>query len=228
MSEEHEDEGPSEPMAPLWMITYADMITLLFAFFVVLFSMMEIKQPKVDMTMRQFQKQFGVLPDKPTQPQPFINPQTLSLVQSAVLRRGPRGKHDAVRTIIEDKMTKRTIGGSELFRPDSAELTPTGRQLLQNEIAPALQGYTNRIDIRGHTASSNYEDGWVLGFQRAYAVLDFLTNTCGLDSRRFRATSCADNEPLATNQTPQGREQNRRVDIIMTEEPISELDIRER
>lgn len=217
-------ESPPPAGAPAWMTTYGDMITLLVCFFVLLFTMMELKQPKVTMTMRQFQKHFGVLPANITQMQVFPQPQQMTTVQTYVLRRGPKGRHHDVRTIVEDKKTKLTVGGNELFRPDSAELTPQGQQILREDIAPSLIGFTNRIDVRGNTASSGYDDGWYLGFQRAYAVMDYLSQSCGIDRRRFRVTSCSDNEPVASNQTEKGREKNRRVDIIMSEELIKDLE----
>ena len=213
--------------APAWMTTYGDMITLLVCFFVLLFTMMELKQPRVTMTMRQFQKQFGVLPNNLAQPQVYQQPMTMSTIQTYVLRRGPKGNQTAVKTIVEDQKTKITLGGNDFFRPDSAELTPKGKQILKEGIAPGLRGFNNRIDIRGHTASAVYDDGWHLGFARALAVTDFLINDCDIDARRIRATSCSDHEPLATNQTPQGRAENRRVEIIMTEEVIKDLDAKD-
>ena len=218
-----DDEGGGGG-APAWMTTYGDMITLLLCFFVILLTMMEMRKDKVTRTSRQFQKQFGVLPAYRAQQQVFKQPQTMTDIQAFVLRRGPKGKTTSVKTIREDQRTAITIGGTELFRPDSAELTPQGKQMLQEDIAPTLRGYQNRIDVRGHTASSGYEDGWYLGFQRAYAVMSYLSEEGKISKRRFRVTSCADNEPIASNLTPKGREQNRRVEIIMTEEFIKDID----
>lgn len=222
-----DDDGGGGEGAPAWMTTYGDMITLLLCFFVILLTMMEMKKDKVTRTMRQFQQQFGVLPAYRAQQQIFKRPQTMTDIQAFVLRRGPKGKTTSVKTIREDQRTTLTIGGAELFRPDSAELTPEGKQMLQEDIAPSLRGYRNRIDVRGHTASSGYEDGWYLGFQRAYAVMSYLSNEGKISKRRFRVTSCADNEPVASNLTPKGREQNRRVEIIMTEEFIKDIDARD-
>lgn len=224
MADEDDDGGGG---APAWMTTYGDMITLLLCFFVILLSMMELKQERVTRTMRQFQKQFGVMPAYRAQQQIFKRPQVMTTVQSFVLRRGPKGKTTSTRTITEDPFSKLTIGGNKLFKPDSAELTPEGMRTLREDIAPLLRGYTNRIDIRGHTASSDYEDGWYLGFQRAYAVMEFLSNKCKVNRRRFRVTSCGDNEPRASNLEAKGRELNRRVDVIMTSEFIKHLDARD-
>ncbi|GHS95435.1 membrane protein [Planctomycetales bacterium] len=217
MDDDDEGGGGGEG-APAWMTTYGDMITLLLCFFVLLFTMMEIKKEKVTRTMRQFQRQFSVLPAQQAVIAMSSRQQTMNQTQTYVLRNGPKGTSTAVKTIVTDEKTKITVGGSDLFRPDSAELTPNGELLLQTKIAPMLRGYRNRIDVRGNTASSSYEDGWYLGFQRAYAVMMFLSQRCDIASARFRVTTCADNEPVSSNQTPEGRERNRRVDIIMTEE----------
>ena len=227
MADDDDEGGGGGEGAPAWMTSYGDMMTLLLCFFVLLFTMMELKQEKVTRTMRQFQKQFGVLPAYRASMQIFQRPQVLTETQTFVLRRGPKGDTTEVRTLVEDDRTKITIGGTELFRPDSAELTPAGELLLQTKIAPTIRGFRNRIDVRGHTASSTYEDGWYLGFQRAYTVMNFLSQRCEIPSRRFRVTTCADNEPLETNQTAEGREKNRRVDIIMTEEFIKDTDAHE-
>jgi chemotaxis protein MotB len=218
MASDDEEEAPAEEGAPAWLVTYGDLVTLLLCFFVLLLTMMEMRQPKISRAMRQFQKQFGVLPAQQAVVAMSSRQQTMNQTQTYVLRNGPKGTSTAVKTIVTDEKTKITVGGSDLFRPDSAELTPNGELLLQTKIAPMLRGYRNRIDVRGNTASSSYEDGWYLGFQRAYAVMMFLSQRCDIASARFRVTTCADNEPVASNQTPEGRERNRRVDIIMTEE----------
>jgi chemotaxis protein MotB len=214
--------------APEWMLTYGDMVTLLLCFFVLLFTMSEIKKDKLSKTMRAFQKQFGVLPKYKATVQVFVQAQRMTETESNVLRRGPPGKHTAVQTIVEDEKMKVIVGGKSLFEADSAVLLPEGRQLLLTQVAPDLRGFKNRIEVRGHTASTGRVDRdlWYLGYERAFAVMRFLAdpNYGGIDPRRFRVVSCSDNEPRATNLTDVGREENRRVEIIMTEEFIKEID----
>lgn len=212
-----------EAGAPAWLLTYGDMITLVLCFFVILFSMSEIRKDRITHTMRHFQAQFGVLPAQRTTVQIFQQPQIMTMTETFVLRRGPPGTHPAVMTIREAERTRVTIGAADLFRPDSAELTPSGKAILR-EVAPDLRGYTNRIDVRGHTASSAYQDGWFLGFQRAYAVMEYLTSpACRVEERRFRVTSVGANDPVADNVTEEGRRRNRRVEIIMSEDQVTGL-----
>ncbi len=222
--EEQQEEG-----APAWMVTYGDMVTLLLCFFVLLFSMSEIKKDKLKKTMRAFQAQFGVLPKYKATVQVFVQAQRMTETESFVLRRGPPGRHTAVQTITEDERVKRVIGGKELFEPNSARLRPYGQQLLREQVAPDLRGYKNRIEVRGHTAKAPYgpdaefQDAWELGYRRAKAVMRYLVDACGIDERRFRVVSCGDNEPQGKNLTAAGREKNRRVEVIMTEDEIKDI-----
>ena len=222
-------EEPHEETAPLWYITYADMITQITAFFVVMFTMADISGNKVKVVMRAFQGQFGVLPRYNSTVQVFSQPQRIGQTEAFVLRRGPPGRHAAVQQLVEDERVKKVIGGKELFEADTATLRPGGRQLLREEVAPDLRGYRNRIEVRGHTATaqygphSRYRDAWELGYQRALTITRFLVDECGIEERRFRIVSCADNEPRDTNLTDKGREENRRVEILMTEDLVPDL-----
>lgn len=225
------EKKPEPEVKPdLALVTFSDMMTLMLTFFILLFTMSEIRKDKISKTMRAFQAQFGVLPKQKASVQIFLQAQRLTDTDSFVLRRGPPGKHTAVTIIDEGKKTKIVIGGSELFRPGETELSPSGKRILQEEIAPDLKGYRNRIEIRGHTAPVRagedmpFEDLWEVGYRRSLSVMRFLVATCGLDERRFRVVSCADNEPVDSNLKEAGRNRNRRVEIIMTEELIPEID----
>jgi len=215
--------------APEWMLTYGDMITLVLCFFVLLFSMSTLDKTKVTATMKAFQRQFGVLPSYKATVQIFTTSLRLTDTQAYVLRNGPRGKHTDVQTIVEDEKTKIVIGGVSLFRANEVDLTVEGMQLLREQIAPDLKGFRNRIEVRGHTSAAGFgpddqfQDSWYLSYQRAYAVMKYLSEQTGIDRRRFRVVSCSDNEPRDNNLTAAGRARNRRVEIIMTEEFIKDI-----
>lgn len=218
------EEEPEEG-APAWLLTYGDMITLVLTFFIMLFAISEIKKPKLTRTMKAFQKQFGVLPKYKATVQVFIQTQRMTETEANVLRTGPPGRHTAVQTIDEGGRLKVVIGGQGLFEPESSELKPALRKILLTDVAPNMKGFKNRIDVRGHTASgqAGYMDLWQLGYDRAYAVMRYLVDEAGIEERRFRVTSCGDNEPRASNLSEDGRNENRRVEVIMTEESIRDM-----
>lgn len=197
------------------LTSFSDMMTLMLTFFVLLFTLSEPKKPRVEATMKAFMKQLGVLPSQQSPMRPVLAPQRSSQEEANILRRGPPGKRPDTMTLIEDDRQKIVIGGEDLFRPGSAELSSKGKRILQNDVAPDIKGFSNRIEVRGHTAQATDEtqDLWGLGYARAYSVMRYLVDDCGIDERRFRLISCADNEP----RDPVNPAANRRVEIIMTE-----------
>lgn len=203
------------------LTSFSDMMTLMLTFFVLLFTLSEPKKPKIEATMQAFMRQLGVLPHNQSPMRPVMTPQRTSQEEVNILRRGPPGRRPETATLVEDDRQKIVIGGEDLFRPGSAELSVRGRRILQNDVAPDIKGFRNRIEVRGHTAQTSDEsqDLWALGYARAYSVMRFLVDECGVDERRFRLISCADNEP----RDPLQPAQNRRVEIIMTEVQVPGL-----
>ena len=195
--------------------SFSDMMTLMLTFFVLLFTMSEPKKPRIQATMQAFMRQVGVLPFNASPLRPVMTPQRTSQEEANILRRGPPGKRSEVMTLVENDRQKIIIGGEDLFRAGSAELSAKGKRLLQADVAPNLRGFRNRIEVKGNTgqAADSTRNLWELGYDRAYSVMRHLVDECGIEERRFRLISAADNEPRdATNQSL-----NRRVEIIMTE-----------
>lgn len=112
-----------------------------------------------------------------------------------------------------------------LFESSQANLTGSGKKLLDG-LAPLLKEAVGLIFIEGHTdnrpiQTAQFPSNWELGSARATSVLHYLT-TQGLNSRRMRAVTYADTQPIADNETPEGREMNRRVSILIK---VSEQDV---
>jgi OOP family OmpA-OmpF porin len=114
-----------------------------------------------------------------------------------------------------------TIPAATLFAFDSAELSEDGknaieeyRKKLRPELSEAYAGI-----IIGHTDSTgNAEYNMGLSKRRAQAVADYLVST-GVEANKLRVTGRGKNAPIASNETEEGRAQNRRVDIIVVAEP---------
>ena len=103
-----------------------------------------------------------------------------------------------------------------LFATDSATLTSTLQGDLQ-DVAASLNRYPNTtVNVLGHTdntgaAAYNID----LSQRRAQSVASVLINS-GVAAQRVRVTGMGENQPVATNQTPEGRAQNRRVELVIT------------
>jgi len=120
-----------------------------------------------------------------------------------------RVKEEARGTVI-------TLEGSVLFVTGKAELVPLAQQKL-SEVAKALNDIdpSKRIVVEGHTDSRGSDaDNLALSERRAKAVRDYLV-TQGVAEDRITAVGRGEAQPLATNDTTEGRANNRRVEIVI-------------
>jgi chemotaxis protein MotB len=77
-----------------------------------------------------------------------------------------------------------------------------------------IEGHTDSVDI---DPAGPWQDNWQLSSERARAVLRYLTDF-GVDERRFQVAGFADTVPVSSNDTPEGRAYNRRVDIVIIDD----------
>jgi outer membrane protein OmpA-like peptidoglycan-associated protein len=105
------------------------------------------------------------------------------------------------------------------FGPDDSVLQPAERDKLIR-VAELLAPYPgNRIIISGHTALAGTEAGRErISRERAQAVRDFLV-VCGLEAGRIETFWYSARQPAASNSSNEGRARNRRVEIIVLDEP---------
>jgi outer membrane protein OmpA-like peptidoglycan-associated protein len=107
-----------------------------------------------------------------------------------------------------------TLSGSVLFRSGSADLLPSAKRRL-NEVAEALKKTQSPLVIEGHTDSQGPADlNEELSYQRAESVRDYLAER-GVDSSRIRTEGRGEDQPVASNKSPEGRANNRRVEIVI-------------
>lgn len=102
--------------------------------------------------------------------------------------------------------------GSAVVNQKGKEALGTLAQALNNspDINVVVEGHTDSIPIR-----KSYEDNWALSVARATAIVRLLTNTYAVDPTRVTASGRSYFEPVDTNSTPEGRQRNRRTEIIL-------------
>jgi chemotaxis protein MotB len=211
----------------VWLISYADLITNMLCFFILLYAFANARGNMLEKTMRSFQARAGTTPSYRELGKSFVPPRRMNQTEANILRHGPLGEHLNVQMLDQGKKMKIVVGGKVLFQNDDYHITSEGKRLLQQTVCPDLRGYENKIEVRGHSSTGpSFEDAWELSYRRATAVMRFLVDECGLDERRFRVVACGDTEPIKTNLTPEGREENRRVEVVMTEEFVTEREER--
>lgn len=106
-----------------------------------------------------------------------------------------------------------------LFPSGSAVVNPKGKQALGTlaqvlnlnpDINVVVEGHTDSVPIHG-----KYEDNWALSVARATAIVRILTDTYKVDPTRVTASGRSKYEPVDSNETPEGRQHNRRTEIIL-------------
>lgn len=252
--EEHEEHVNHER----WLITYADMITLLMVLFIVLFAMGQTDLAKYKKLRHSLAVGFGG-PDKMAlldggngvleggAAPVGIVPQEVAAkgALDALGRRSAawkieKTKLEDTKASLEEKL-KETLSGQlgdsqiritvgsrgliisissdvVLFAPGSAELQSAGQKIL-DRIAPQLVALPNAITVEGHTdnvpISGSYPSNWELSTARASSVLRLFIDRDGLPAKRGSAAGFADQRPLVSNATADGRARNRRVEIVV-------------
>jgi len=217
-----------------WLITYSDLVTLLFALFIVLFASAEPSGEKFAMTAASIREAFsvGIFAGDATPPSIFaggggITP-TLGQMAAAdyqVLSEELAGAtlelgvFDQVHVRLSDDAVIVSLSSNLLFGPARATVNPQAEPVL-DRIAELLRTVPNAIRVEGHTddipvTGGAYATNWELSTARATAVLRYLVEQGGVTPDRIHAAGFAEFEPIADNSTPDGRAQNRRADVVI-------------
>lgn len=216
------------PGAPMWMSTFADMVTLLLAFFVMLLSFSTIQEAKFHDAVSSLKGAFGVLKNPqsvisqptPVQPRADTNEwqQMLHELQKVRMVLAEEGLADDVQLSIEKDGVTIQISTPMLFAPARAELKPESGRVL-DRLATALSRLETEIRVEGHTdnvpiSSEQFPSNWELSAARAMAVLKYLLGQ-GLPPEQLAAVGYGEYQPVGPNDTEEGRRRNRRVDIFV-------------
>ncbi len=238
-----EESGQGGRGAPAWMVTYGDLITQVLAFFVLLYSFSSLNEARFRETLAALQAAFGVLPragssvvvsgEPPVAvdpPEEAAEPPTLSTATgSLALLPVERQLAAALEEGHADQVVLLERGDRSLIiHFDAAALFDSGRAEIRREAIPVLDavgsvlaGIPNYIRVEGHTDSdpmlpgAPYADNWELSGARATSVLRYLHQFHQIPYRRLSISGYADTRPVASNETPEGKARNRRVDIVV-------------
>jgi chemotaxis protein MotB len=221
-AEERLSEG-----APEWMVSYADMITILMSFFAVMFSMAVSKDAKKDVPiMKSLQRQFGKFVRLPMT---IGVPAGSSLTAKAAARSTPQkelrgrvlvGELAHISRIQSDN--EAMIGGVIYFDSGTSGLSEEQRQQLQT-VAKVLGGKPQNIEIWGHTLGRTRDldgklgDNWNLTYARCNNTMQYLVSL-GIDPRRIRIGVAAQFEPIYAGRDVLLLEKNSRVIVFMLNE----------
>lgn len=223
---------PDDINTNAWMDTYADTITLLLTFFILLYSFSSTDNEKLKLIAAALKGEITGIPMK-LENTPDISKQD---IEQGIGEKSPyeilvdqvqdiidkTGLTDSIKIREEDAGVVLQLSESILFDLGKADLKPESTQIL-DIISGLIPSISNEIMVQGHTdnvpiSSAKYESNWELSTARAVSVVKYFIETKGLDPTRFSATGYGEYQPLVDNTTPENRAINRRVDILIVQQ----------
>ena len=212
-------DGPPQEAAELpnedWLVTYADAITLLMAFFVLMFSVSEPNTEKFESVTAGIVESLS----RETVPSPFKD---IREELSSAVTEG-EGQSDSVSST--NRGVTQEFKGGKIFGPGAAIVLPEAEPLLDRvaQLVTLLGNSNYRVEVEGHTddtpiSTAQFPSNWELSAQRASAVVRFLISR-GVRADRMVAIGYADTRPKVPHQDDDGnpiienRETNRRIVI---------------
>ncbi|MGM0598756.1 MAG: OmpA/MotB family protein [Candidatus Rifleibacteriota bacterium] len=224
-----------EVTAPLWFVSYADLVTNMLCFFVMLFAFSSLDSPKKRQESESRDEKFwaafsinaaqgahqwlndggkGILitPASRKSEMPKIVRKIRNKLQKVSMA-------DRILVLSNDQMVKIHIPSGVLFESGSARMQEGSEEVL-TALVPIVGSLNNFVRVDGHTDdvpanNTVYPSNWELSTARASRVVRFFTEDMRLDPERFSAQGFADQRPKYPNDTPENREANRRVEIVI-------------
>jgi len=241
---DHGDEEPESPLekeadpgAPMWVTTFADLMSLLMCFFVMLLSMATIDVEKFKAMAEGLAKGLGAPPqsalqdlsvddiltqadalEKELQKKTVIDADKLKkLLKPEIMRR-------QIELEVRERMITVRILQSGSFSAGSADLKQQFMPVAKR-LRDALAKIEGAISVSGHTdntpmKSKRFRSNWELSGSRAFSVIHALLKEQVLSPARFVLNGHGATRPLGENKTSTGRARNRRVEIVIDQRDV--------
>lgn len=228
-------EPPAEEGLPLWMATFADLVTLLLCFFVLLLSFAQQDANKFKTLAGSVKNAFGIQVKRQKANFAAFSPSKfdrsdvklkkedqmilgmLLEIKSYMLE--DQSLHKVATVTADNKGLILRIPVTSFFDPASATLKPETEKLLDGAIN-ILKQHTVNMVVRGHTsntvnATEAYPTNWELSSARAAALLRAVMARSELPASRLKAVGYADSRPLLPNTTKENKRLNNRMEFYI-------------
>ena len=232
-----------------WLLTYADMITLLMLFFIVLYSMSQVDVAKYTQVSQALESAFsggnwGIFESEPNagsrqlftsgrgllstnDKYPLVKnkpPKKKKVYNQVITVLQPYIKADKVRVVSNESGIVISLSSDLFFDPGSAQIVQENTAVLDT-VSSLLKKLDNNLRIEGHTdnqplniTNPKYRSNWELSSQRSINILEYF-EAKGVSSKNMSAVSFGSTRPIEDNAIPEGRAYNRRVDVVIVDEP---------
>lgn len=210
-----------------WLLTYADMITLLLALFIILFSISTINKVKLQRLVRDLGGGFNNVDalNNPPNGQTTVTEDDLKVMQSQLQQYIQQNQlQNKVQTRIRQNGARRELvitllTDKSLYDSGSADLRDMTKRIL-DVVNGQLRRRKNDIRVEGNTdnvpiSTSQFPSNWELSAARAVGVARYLVEKDGLNPKRIYVAGYGEFRPRVANDTEEHRQSNRRVDIVV-------------
>lgn len=222
-----------------WLVSYSDFVTLLFAFFVVMYSVSSVNEKKYRQLASTLESAFSANPDSINNPNGVDVERSGEPLQSGLLE-SPLAEVDELAEEIKKALSgvldddKISLSGNEewveielssnlLFSLGSSRMSSEAKKLLSS-VAEILAPFDNAVAIAGHTDdlpinNAEFDNNWALSSARAVSVVNFLSYQ-GVKPHRLSAVGYGEHRPILENTDNESRRRNRRVVIKIAKNAV--------
>ena len=227
-----QDDDDAPPGAPEWIVTFADLMSLLLTFFVLLLSFSSTQMAKFEAVAGSLKNALGMrseldlsdqaerrelierLENQRSEQDPATAPDLEQELSKLLTQLGGHGRGIAALT---GEGIVLNISGDLMFASGEATLSPEAIQVLDRISNYVLQS-DRPLDVVGHTdnvpiSTPLFPSNWELSAARAGSAVRYLVDR-GVDAQRMRAIGRASTRPVDSNSSAEGRSLNRRVEFI--------------
>lgn len=226
-----------------WLLTYADMITLLLVLFIVLFAISTVDQAKYEEFKQSVSKAvLSHVPHGTTDAVTKTKGSQTNAAQSSASQTSATAAQQSELAMIQQQLSKALssqgllgdvnismnssglvlglVTDSTFFGTDSAGLTQAGMRIVDTA-AGVLKKYPNAIEVAGYTdnqpiTGGPYATNWALSAARATTVVVRMTKIDGINPTKVALIGYGEYHPLVPNTSASGMAKNRRVDVVVS------------
>jgi chemotaxis protein MotB len=218
-----------------WLVSYADFITLMFAFFTTMYAISTVDAKKLSAMVESTQEAFEPKATSTAGGRILVGTKPMPKLSMGAGPGGEVGLADLQKQITE-RLAKQiaerrveiekdrrglviSIREAGAFAVGSADLSGDAQSLLQ-DLGSVLSGIGNQVRVEGHTDdipihTARFASNWELSTTRATTVIAFLLEHAGVQPDHVAAAGYAEYHPRVANSSDANRTRNRRVDLII-------------
>ena len=212
-----------------WLVSYADLVTLLLAFFTTLYAASNLDASKMTPLSSSLRDAFAIespaapSDGHPTPVQVVKRSHSLDELKFTLEKQLAKALQDHDADVsVDPRGLVVSMPEDAAFPVGSTDVSPAALGMI-GKIADTVRAVPNGIRIEGHTddvpiSTSRYGSNWELSTARASAVVAYLVQNVGVDPARLSAAGYGEFHPLVANDTPLHRARNRRIDIVILED----------